>query len=441
MSPQLRRLGNFLLAGNLWNGYVTQVKLALYTRISDDPSGTSDAPRRQEENCRAWAERNGHEIEAVYEDRDISGYKKVTRPQFEEMLAAGHEGILCWRIDRLLRNWRDWAKLDELLESGTVLFTEDGTDSRRDGLILSIKVGFAREESRKISDRLKDKYRVMAAAGLPSRTGHRAFGYTRGWEIIPEEAAEIRHATRVLLSGGSMRPIIDDWNRRGVQTTAGGKWSTSTLRLMLKRPYLAGYRTHHDELYPGTWEPILSEADHKALLTLFRGRQRERALRKNWASGLFFCGVCGERLGANRRRYKCPCGKVTIQVSHAERAVEEHLRRAAEAVPAKPVEAADYTTEIRVVERRIEELDEAHFVEGVLDKFEHRRYRERLEGQLRELSKKSETKPSLNGFDDWWPRTPMQARSVLARSYLQRVVVSPPGRGSRSFNPSIFSFE
>lgn len=175
---------------------------------------------------------------------------------------------------------------------------------------------------------------------------------------------------------------------------------------------------------------------------MFRGRERERPLRKNWASGLFFCAVCGTRLGANRDRYKCPCGRVTILISHAERAVEEHLREAAATVPEKPTnEQVDHTVEILSIERRIEALNEAHFVDGVLDKFEHRRLLEQLEAQLRQLIRRSEAKPSLKDFEDWWPQTPMQVRSLLARSYLRRVVVSPPGRGSRSFNPSVFSFE
>lgn len=418
------------------------MRLGLYTRISEDPTGTSDAPARQAEACRAWAG-DRHEIVKVYEDRDISGYKSVHRPAFLELLAdvqAGViEGILCWRIERLLRNWQDWAKLDVLLDRGCVLLTEDGTDSRRDGLILGIKVGFAKEESRKISERVKQKNEVMARSGLPSLTGMRPFGYTRQREIIEEEAREIRKAAEILLNGGALRPIAEAWNAQDLRTSYGGLWTPSALRMMLKRPDLAGFRIHRGNIYPGTWAPILSESQHKALLALFQSRERARPLRRHYTSGLLWCGVCGNRLGANGERYRCRCGKVAILIRHVERAVEEKLREAERETPERERDHPDYSQERATLGERIAALDEAHFTEGLLDKFEHRRLRDILVGKLRAIQEPVK-KPSLSGFDEWWPNTPLAARAVLARAHVRKVVVSPPGKGSRSFNPSVFSF-
>ncbi|MGE5595825.1 MAG: recombinase family protein [Hyphomicrobiales bacterium] len=64
------------------------MKLAAYLRISQDREGNSDAPDRQEADIRAWAARHGHEITAVFTDRDLSAFnRQVKRPGFEAMVA------------------------------------------------------------------------------------------------------------------------------------------------------------------------------------------------------------------------------------------------------------------------------------------------------------------------------------------------------------------
>ena len=417
------------------------MRLGLYTRISEDPDGRSDATERQEAACRLWAERNGHEIVAVYEDRDLSGYKGVVRPQFLALLDAGHEGILCWRIDRLLRNWQDWAKLDTLLESGTVLFSEDGTDSRRDGLILSIKVGFAREESRKISDRLKSKYATQARNGEPAAGGHRPFGYTREREVVQDEAVEIRRAVERLLSGGSMRPITDDWNRRGVQTTTGRQWNPSVLRLMLRKSHLAGMRSHLGVLYKGKWEPIISEDQHRQLQSLFDARARSRPLRKHWMSGLFNCAVCGAALGADGTKYKCPCGKVTILIAHAEQfATGEVLAELRKKKVERKDDSQQVYREIAEAEGALREVDDAYLIHRRVDRFAHSRAREYWEGKLRSLRNRMPSPlPAGDVTEAVWAGLTIQERSGVASLVIEHITVSPPGRGKRRFDPSVFS--
>lgn len=103
------------------------MRLGLYTRISVDPNGTSDATERQEESCRAWAERNGHECTRLYTDRDISGYKDVQRPGFAALLSdAGRE------FDGINRETPDYAPEIEAIEGRLVdareMFTEGAID-------------------------------------------------------------------------------------------------------------------------------------------------------------------------------------------------------------------------------------------------------------------------------------------------------------------------
>lgn len=419
------------------------MNLALYTRISRDPDGTSEAPGRQEEACRSWAERSGHRIVRAYEDRDVSGYKAVSRPGFEQMMAEieGVDGIVCWRIDRLLRNWRDWARLDTLFSTGKVLFTEDGSDSRRDSMSMEIKVSFAKEESRKTSERLIAQRKAAALDGRAPSGGNRMFGYTRSREVVEEEALEIRAAASVLLNGGTVLGIVRDWTERGVRTPTGGQWCGSTLRAMLSNPTLAGFRVHKGQVFPAQWTPILSESQHKSLQRLFLSRSRLRPPVKHWCSGMLSC-PCGEKLGANRAQYKCRCGKVSIQIARAEAVVEDALRW--RVLRSKVTdEQPDYGGEVAEKEERLQRWDD-EFAFGTMDRFTYRRIREQLLHELEEVRIKQERVvfqfPA--DFDRWWPQISFLEKSSFLRRLAERIVVNPPGRGRRAnldYDASLFS--
>jgi|GEM_PF-4615695 len=64
--------------------------VAIYTRLSSDTPGRQQtATKRQERDCRVFAQLRGWDVSGVYEDVDLSAYKKgVTRPAYESFLRA-----------------------------------------------------------------------------------------------------------------------------------------------------------------------------------------------------------------------------------------------------------------------------------------------------------------------------------------------------------------
>src|SRR5690242_13554621 len=95
--------------------------IAIYTRISSDPLGESTSPARQERECRAFARLRAWDVVDVYEDIDVSAYKRgVRRPAFERLQSdlPGLDGVLVWRLDRLVRRPADferfWGRCEEL---------------------------------------------------------------------------------------------------------------------------------------------------------------------------------------------------------------------------------------------------------------------------------------------------------------------------------------
>ncbi len=84
-------------------------RVAVYTRLSHDPTGGEQtATARQRTACLTFAELRGWEVAHVYEDVELSAFKRgVVRPDYEHMLEAVStgevDGVLVWKLDRLMR--------------------------------------------------------------------------------------------------------------------------------------------------------------------------------------------------------------------------------------------------------------------------------------------------------------------------------------------------
>src|SRR5687768_17430911 len=97
-------------------------RIGVYLRFSEDRDGTQTATERQKaDSVRFIESRPGWELADVFEDVDLSAYKRnVKRPEFERMLTAVREkqidGVLTWKMDRITRRQRDLVRLDEACE-------------------------------------------------------------------------------------------------------------------------------------------------------------------------------------------------------------------------------------------------------------------------------------------------------------------------------------
>ncbi|HTY31206.1 recombinase family protein, partial [Mycobacterium sp.] len=125
---------------------------AIYTRISNDPTGQRAGVTRQLEDCRALADRLGWDvIEPPFDDNDLSAFNG-TRPGFERLLDAVKHGqidaIICWHPDRLYRRMADLQRLVEITDRGVEIRTVNGGDldlSNATGKMLARIVGSVSE--------------------------------------------------------------------------------------------------------------------------------------------------------------------------------------------------------------------------------------------------------------------------------------------------------
>lgn len=288
------------------------MRAIIYCRVSSDRSGRARSVTEQEVECRAVCEREGWPVAEVLVDNDVSASRFSTkqRPAYErlkEILQPG-DVLVTWEASRAQRDLRQYVQLRDLCGardvrwcySGTVYDLNDGTDLFRTGLDALL----SENEVFKTRDRILRTVRDSAAKGRPH--GKVPFGYRGVYDQntgalvgrVPDEteAPIVREIATRLLSGEAARAIARDLDQRGIPTPGGAaKWRAAYLPRMVTGPVYIGMRTHHGELTPGTWEPILTEAESLRLRALIRdpNRLHHRGVEPKWLlSGIARCGVC-----------------------------------------------------------------------------------------------------------------------------------------------------
>jgi site-specific DNA recombinase len=331
----------------------TQARWGVYTRLSeyrpptpgvpppaDDPEFS---PARQERDCRRVVEARGGHVERVYGDVDISGWAQrvqadgslapLHRPEFEaalEDLRNGTiEGLACWKIDRLARNRKDFEKLWDLVKTRGIQLVSVheafDTSTAHGEFVFSMMVNIAKLESDTLSLRRRSLLEVQAKNGKPHAGGRRAYGFEAdGSTIRPKEAAVLRWVVDQLLDGVSLRQACRLLTEQGVTHPSGQPWEPSKLSRVLRRPRVAGQRTHHGVIYPGAWEPIIEPDVQQRVIGILDSRIVGHPGAASLLAGLTVCGAkgCGAPLWIRqktRRRYGCVappvgrgCGGVSV---------------------------------------------------------------------------------------------------------------------------------
>lgn len=321
----------------------TQIRAAIYTRISDDQTGQRAGVTRQLEDCEALAERLNltvvrdlpgmNDDGTHFDDNDLSAFTGKTRPGFEAMLDGLKRGVftavICWHPDRLYRSLKDLGRLTDIAgANGALIRTVNGGDidlSNATGIMLAQILGsVAEQESRHKGERQRRANTARRVEGRWCAFGLAPFGYEKvrtadlpphderrryaGYTIVPVEpaASMVVAAAADVLTGASLRSIVRDFNSRGITTSKGQPWRNITLRYLLTNPVYAALVTEHAGggavVGVGDWEPILDRATHDGLVAKLHDPARKTAKyfeRRHRGSGVYECGVCGAKLYAN----------------------------------------------------------------------------------------------------------------------------------------------
>lgn len=270
-------------------------------------------------------------IEFWLVDNDTSAWSGIDRPDYERLCTWIRDGVIrpdgvVWALhnDRLHRNSVEAALFAELcycprlhardvsvqtINTGPMDFhTPTGRMRARDDA--SRNQWYSDEISKKVQDKRQQK----AEMGLPW-SGMRRFGTkVGGIEQEPAEAEAIRDGAKMILAGYSLSDVARDWNARGFRSTkAGNRFTIHNVRNTLTRHHTAGLIEHRGKIYPGdreVWTPILDEQTWASVRAILLDPKREAFQRGSqrivWlGTGLYKCGVCGDRMFVAGDQYRC----------------------------------------------------------------------------------------------------------------------------------------
>ncbi len=414
------------------------MRVAIYLRISNDPSGKAAGVRRQEDECRALANARGWDVAEVFTDNDVRATARK-RPGFDALMAAIRDGrvdaVVAWKDDRLLRGGRsrwahDFLALIRERRTSVVFVNGDAWDFSTAGgrMLVEVRLAVAGYEVEVAGERQEARWRQRKADGKLVTLGRRPFGLERRGDRMVEvrrEANAIRRAARDLIAGHSLYAVT---KAIGMPTPYGREWHPQNVRRMITSDHLV------------TWG-ILDEDTFKlvvARLAVQPPRGPGRPRRKYALGGLVYCGVCGEKMSAGSGSFTCQnirCAKVGIKSDRLDQFVFEQLAGRLpddpEPTPEPTPDQSATLRELTEVEDRITALAEnLDLSEAVLAKrvgaLEARR------GELMELLGRSPEWTPPQFFRQWaeagFPPLDETDRETLGE-LIERVTVRPAPRG------------
>lgn len=229
-----------------------------------------DTRERQVIRVTRTIEARGGSVVDVYDEPHTSAWKRrkiteadgtvryeVKRPVYRQALAdlkrgiskSGKQldGLFAVEIDRVTRDNRDLEDaIDACTHSGRPILDLSGTldllsDNGRTQarVIVSFKNGQSADTAR----RVHDMHETLQEAGIPTG-GNRPFGWLDDKRTLhPVEGRELAQAARDIIGGATKGGICARWNRAGLLTVNGKKWTTTNFTWVLRNPRIAGIRS------------------------------------------------------------------------------------------------------------------------------------------------------------------------------------------------------
>lgn len=245
-------------------------RVAVYIRVSTlDQAREGYSLAAQRKALEAWADANGCEVIAIYEDAGISGKDIGHRPAMLQLLDHAATGnidlILVWALSRLTRSVADLYNTWEHVSSHGVdikSYTEPFDTSTVIGRAMMGILGvFAQMERELTAERVKAAMAERASQG--KRTCGEVLGYDLdgpdSLRINEAEAERVRYIFDRYIEYHNLSAVAELCELRGYRGKRGRVFRPENIKRILTRPIYAGYNSYCGQLYKGNFEPIISE--------------------------------------------------------------------------------------------------------------------------------------------------------------------------------------
>ncbi len=280
-----------------------------YARVSSQEQADRDLSiPAQLKAIHDYAGRRGY---VILEDFiDIESAKEPGRLHFSDMMARLQRdprvaGVIIHKVDSLLRNFRDFVLVDDLMKAGVDFqFVTGSYDNSPVGQLgLGIQVLFAKhyldnlsqEVKKGMNERMLEKRKWSFFAPLGYLNHER--------EIIPdsERFTLLRAAWQRYATGAHTLTTLADWlyaqglRTRGSRRHPGGvRVGEAALHAVLNNPFYYGMMRYKGQLIPGSHDPMIAKQVFDRVNEILHDRGTPHPALKDFTyRGFLFCGECG----------------------------------------------------------------------------------------------------------------------------------------------------
>ena len=260
--------------------------------------------------------------------------KAPGRTVFNEMIrrlyAGEANGVLCWKLDRLARNFIDGGAIIDLLQSGKMqsIRTHEKFYLPSDNvLMMAMEFGMANQFVRDLSVNVKRGLKNKAEKGwLPGiapigyqSTPDREKGF-KEIEIDPERFPLVRRIFDLMLTGNYTAPQIwkmtKEWNLTTIKRKkiGGHHLSKSGIYALLANPFYYGrfeYPVGSGNWIQGKHKPMIEEEEFNHIQRMLGKKGKPCPKTHLFAfTGMMRCGFCGSSITAETKTKRQKNGNV-----------------------------------------------------------------------------------------------------------------------------------
>ena len=315
-----------------------------YVRVSSTKQGEGVSLDEQRSAISRYADKHDLTITDWFEEKETAA--KRGRPIFREVLKrlkrGEAKGLIIHKIDRSARNLRDWADLNDFMDTGAIHFAHESLDltTRGGRLAADIQAVVAADYVRNLRDETRKGHLGRLKQGLlpfGAPLGYLNTGRGRLKDIDPVASGHIRDGFELYGSGQfSLQKLSDTMYDKGLRTKGGKRVHKPYLARILRNPFYAGTIKLRStgETFEGKHEPIISQHLFDDVQAILAGKAiKGPARRQHLYRRLFRCAHCkrflvGE-LQKGRVYYRChasSCPSKTVREDIVTTAVLGRLK-------------------------------------------------------------------------------------------------------------------
>ena len=292
-----------------------------YIRVSTVKQVEGASLKAQKDAIERYAASNGYNIAQWFEEKETAA--KQGRPLFTRMVKLLHagkaQGVIMHKIDRSARNFRDWATIGELHDSGIeVHFANENVDftSRGGRLSADIQAVFAADYIRNLKEETAKGQEGRLKEGLypwSAPMGYLDMGKGKPKAIDPVTGPYVQLMFELYATGQhSFVSLQKELYARGVRSKNNKTVYVGKIEEILANPFYMGliHIKRTGKTYTGQHEALISPELFNKVQEIKQSRSRRKKTKHNHLyRGLFHCAQCENSMTPERQKghvyYRC----------------------------------------------------------------------------------------------------------------------------------------